>query len=324
MIDVAFYTHPSSLCHETGAGHPESPDRLVAIGGAMAGIDGVVAAEAEPAESGELLRVHASPYVRRVLALEGQRTQLDYETVISPGSVTAALHAAGACVAAARAVLARRARSAFCAVRPPGHHAESARGMGFCIFNNVAVAAADALASGGLDRVAIFDPDVHHGNGTEQIFYNRDDVLYVSIHRDGAGGVPFYPGTGAAGERGAGAGSGYNVNLPLAAGADDGDFARAWQRAIDVLRDYRPQLLLVSAGFDAHVLDPLGGMRVTTAGFGARYRELVAAMGEASVPIVAALEGGYSLQALGECVPALVRVLGQFDGTSAETYARQE
>ena len=316
MAEVAYYTHPSSHAHDTGPGHPESIDRIRAIDAAMAQADEAAATEVEAATGDELRRVHSADYIDRVLALDGEQGQLDYETVISPGSVAAARYAAGACVGAARAVLSGSSRTAFCAMRPPGHHAERDRGMGFCIFNNVAVAAADAIEGSHLQRVAVFDPDVHHGNGTERIFYTRDDVLYVSIHRDGTGGasgIPFYPGTGAAGDRGAGAGMGYNVNLPLPAGADDGEFATAWRHALDVLRDYRPQLLLVSAGFDAHVLDPLGGMRVTSAGFAARYRELVAAMASAAVPMVVALEGGYSLQALAECVPSVVRALSKFD-----------
>lgn len=318
MAAVAYYAHPSSHAHETGYGHPESAARIAAVDAAMVEVAEIAAADVSTATDVELRRVHSPGYVRRVLALDGEHGQLDYETVISPSSVTAARYAAGACVGAARGVLHDGAPTAFCAMRPPGHHAEPERGMGFCIFNNVAVAAADAIEGSQLDRVAVFDPDVHHGNGTERIFYDRDDVLCVSIHRygtDAAASVPFYPGTGAANDRGAGAGVGYNVNLPLSAGADDGEFASAWQRAIQILVDYNPQLLLVSAGFDAHVLDPLGGLRVTSAGFAARYQELVVAMASADIPIVVSLEGGYSLQALTECVPAVVRALSKFDDT---------
>ena len=272
--------------------------------------------------------MHDAAYVDMVLGLRGASRRLDADTVVSPGSVDAALYAAGAALDAAAAVLAGTARTALCAVRPPGHHAERDRAMGFCLFNNVAVAAAAALAgalpaSGAGDppgatppsapghspapvrRVLIFDPDVHHGNGTQHMFYDSAAVYYVSIHQ-----YPFYPGTGAAGERGVGAGAGYTLNVPLPAGCGDDEYLAATERLVlPELRAFAPQLVIFSAGFDAHRRDPLGMMRVTTAGFVAVYRLLVDELDRNRIPHLFVLEGGYDLTALGECVTALLTEL---------------
>jgi acetoin utilization deacetylase AcuC-like enzyme len=317
MASVAYYSHPACAAHQTGTGHVESAARLAAVAAAMqaSGVQETVTnGTIRPATPAELQRVHSQRYVEAVLALEGQHGRLDYDTVISPGSIGAALHAAGSGIVAVEEVIAGSSLAAFCCVRPPGHHAERDRGMGFCIFNNVAVAAAAALASGAIQRVLVFDPDVHHGNGTEEIFYTSAAVYYVSIHRHGVprpgtAALPFYPGTGGAGERGAGPGAGHNLNLPLPAGAGDAEYSVAFARALEAIAAYAPQLVLVSAGFDAHELDPLGGMRVTTDGFVNMYRALFGALALAGIPAMVTLEGGYSLRALEETVPAVVAEL---------------
>ena len=304
---VRLYTHAACAGHDPGRGHRERPERLAAIGAALdaAGLaERLQRCAPRPAPRAALERVHAASYVEMILGLRGRSRRLDADTVVGPGSVDAALHAAGAALDAAAAVLAGDARAALCAVRPPGHHAERDRAMGFCLFNNVAVAAAAALA-GPLQRVLVFDPDVHHGNGTQHLFYRSPAVYYVSIHQ-----YPFYPGTGAAGERGAGAGLGYTLNLPLPAGSGDDEYLAASERQVlPALRAFAPQLVIVSAGFDAHLSDPLGMMRVSTAGFTAMYRLLLDELDRLRIPHLFVLEGGYHLAALGECVAALLAEL---------------
>ena len=304
---VRLYTHPACAGHDPGPGHRERPQRLAAIAAAVqaGGLAGrLQMCEPPSAPRAALERVHDSSYVEMILGLRGGRRRLDADTVIGPGSVDAALHAAGAALDAAAAVLAGAASSALCAVRPPGHHAERSHAMGFCLFNNVAVAAAAALA-GSVRRVLVFDPDVHHGNGTQHIFYRSADVYYVSIHQ-----YPFYPGTGAAAERGIGPGAGCTLNVPLPAGSGDADYLAATERLVlPALRAYAPQLVIVSAGFDAHRHDPLGMMRVSTAGFVALYRMLLDELDQSRIPHLFVLEGGYHLATLGECVAALLTEL---------------
>jgi acetoin utilization deacetylase AcuC-like enzyme len=257
--------------HQTPPGHPERPERaevmdVVADRWRARGMD-VVAPRAATGE--QLLRVHDGEHVRRISETAGRAVKLDPDTYTSPESYEIALLAAGAAVDAVERVMSGSHHAALALVRPPGHHAERDRAMGFCLFNNVAVATAQARA-GGAARVAIVDYDVHHGNGTQHIFEADPNVLYVSTHQ-----FPYYPGTGAADEVGVGAGRGFTVNLPLEVGAVDEDYQTVFAAVvIPVLKQFAPDLLMVSAGFDAHERDPLGGMRLSTDAFAAMTLEL--------------------------------------------------
>lgn len=259
-------------------------------------IRGGASSAPKPATREQLARVHGAEYLDEIAATAGRAVMLDPDTFTSPESVEIAALASGAAVQAADHAL-DSGDPAFALVRPPGHHAERDRAMGFCLYNNVAVAAAHALARG-LERVAIVDIDVHHGNGTQWMFYDEPRVLYLSTHQ-----FPFYPGTGAANETGSGAGAGFNVNVPLEMGATDADYALVYRAiVVPVLSQFSPQLVLVSAGFDAHERDPLASMRVTTAGYASVIRVLVRAAGR--TPIAFVTEGGYDLGALAECLEA--------------------
>jgi acetoin utilization deacetylase AcuC-like enzyme len=293
--------------HQTPPGHPERPERAEVLDAIAArwrarGAE-VVAPRAATRE--QLLRVHDDDYLRRISETQGRATALDPDTYTSPESYEIALLAAGACVDGVERVMGNSHRTAFALVRPPGHHAERTRAMGFCLFNNVAVAAAHARASGAR-KVAIVDFDVHHGNGTQHIFEADPHVLYISTHQ-----YPYYPGTGAAEEIGRGPGQGFTINLPLEVGAVDEDYQLAFSRIVlPVLRQFEPDLLIVSAGFDAHERDPLGGMRVTTPAFAAMTRDLRAVADECCRGrIVAAVEGGYDLEALGTSLDATIAAL---------------
>jgi acetoin utilization deacetylase AcuC-like enzyme len=302
---VASYTHAACLAHDTGPEHAERPARLLAVTEALrAAFPGRLDwREAPRASRGELLRVHAASLLHTVLETRpAQRVMLDPDTALSPASAEAGLRAAGAAVAAVDAVLAGNGTRAFCAVRPPGHHATVDTAMGFCLFNNIAVAAAHALAVHGLERVAIADFDVHHGNGTQAIFEHDPRVLFASSHQS-----PLYPDTGHANERGVG-----NVlNAPLPPLADGRAFRATWTNdLLPELDAFRPQLLLVSAGFDAHRRDPLAQLQLEADD----YAWLTAALRaiadrHSSGRIVSTLEGGYDLQALEECAVAHVGAL---------------
>jgi len=302
---LRIYTHPACLAHEPGPGHPECPARLGAVVEALkaANLPGVDWIEAPLASREQLLRSHSPAHVERVLAGAGQAVRLDPDTATSAGSVEAALRAVGAVCAAVEAVVASGPRRAFCAVRPPGHHATRDEAMGFCLFNAVAVAAAHARAAFGLQRVAIIDFDVHHGNGTQDIFWNTPGVLYLSSHQS-----PLYPGTGQPEERG-GQGSVRNALLPP--GANGLAFRELWETdLLPVLDRFRPQLLLVSAGFDGHRLDPLAGLNLSAEDYSWLTERLVGiANRHAEGRLVSALEGGYSLTALRESSVAHVRAL---------------
>jgi acetoin utilization deacetylase AcuC-like enzyme len=254
------------------------------------------------ASDDEIARVHDRDYVGLIRETAGRAVSLDPDTFTSPETYDVACLAAGAAVSAVDHVLDGAATRAFALVRPPGHHAERNRAMGFCYFNNIAIAAAHARARG-LARVAIVDYDVHHGNGTQWTFYDDPSVLFVSSHQ-----FPYYPGTGEAGEIGSAAGTGFTVNLPLAAGATDGDYLRVYEAvAWPILRRFAPELILLSAGFDAYFDDPLAGMRLTPPCFGRLTSALVQIADETcGGRVVAVTEGGYDLQGLAECLRAAV------------------
>ena len=309
---AALLRSPRFRGHDTGA-HPEHPRRIIAIDAELAR-SGLLVGRPDvpvgPAALAAIERVHQPRYVAALneLAAAGG-AWLDGDTMVGPGSVEVALLAAGAAIAGVDAALDGRAPRAFALVRPPGHHATPRRGMGFCLFNSVAVAAAHALARG-LERVLVVDWDVHHGNGTQDAFYDSDRVLFCSVHQS-----PLYPGTGAAAERGTGKGEGYTLNVPLPPGQGDEVYRRVFdERFLPAARAFRPELVLVSAGFDAHRADPLGGMNVTEAGFADLARRVAALAEEhAAGRVVAVLEGGYDPPALGRSVAAVLRVL---DGVS--------
>lgn len=298
--------HHSSALHDTGRGHPERPDRIRAVMDALADprFDGLARREAPAADSGQLARAHPPGFVDSVLGAipaEGL-ARMDPDTVVSPESGEASLRAAGAVVAAVDAVCAGEARNAFCAVRPPGHHAEPARAMGFCLFNNVAVGAFHARAAHGVERVAVVDFDVHHGNGTQAMFEADVDLFFASTHE-----YPLYPGTGRADERGVG----NVVNVPLRGGSGSAEFRAAMEEAVlPALAGFAPELILVSAGFDAHAADPLASLRLEADDYAWITRRLRAVAEDAcGGRIVAALEGGYDLDALARSAAAHVAAL---------------
>ena len=301
------YTHPACLKHDTGPHHPERPERLRAILAALQGetFAALERREAPRAEKAQLTRVHPEGYVNWVLGQipkEGW-AGLDADTIVSSDSGEAALRAAGAVCAAVDAVLAGEARNAFCAVRPPGHHAEPEQAMGFCLFNNVAVAAQQARTAHGLKRVAVVDFDVHHGNGTQAVFERDADLFYASTHQS-----PLYPGTGQAHERGT---AGNVVNAPLPPFAGSAEFRAAMEGVVlPALDAFRPELVLISAGFDAHTRDPLASLNLVEDDYGWVTRQLCAvAARHAQGRVVSALEGGYDLKALAASVSAHVDAL---------------
>jgi acetoin utilization deacetylase AcuC-like enzyme len=300
---VRVYTHADCLRHDPGAGHAERPERLAVVVAALRAQAGLDWAEAPEATRAQLARVHAPALIAQVLDSEIPGSlRLDPDTVMSPDSPRAALLAAGAAVAAVDAVLGGEAAQAFCAVRPPGHHATADTAMGFCLFNAVAVAAAHALAAHGLERVAILDFDVHHGNGSQDIFAADPRVLYLSSHQS-----PLYPGTGAASEHGVG----NVVNVPLPPDAGGEALRAAWrEQLLPAARAFAPQLVLVSAGFDAHRLDPLAQLQAEADDYRWLGREIAAlARACASGRVVSLLEGGYSLEALRDCSVAYLEGL---------------
>ena len=283
----------------TPPGHPERPERLAAAleGAAAAGAVAVVSTIAEASAVDAARTVHAASLIERLRALSDRgRGFVDTpDNPVSAGSFRAAWRAVGACVDAAAVIEAGKADIVWAAVRPPGHHARHDHAMGYCFFNNIA-AAAESLLARGIGPLAIVDFDVHHGNGTQEHFYQRDDVYFVSIHQ-----YPFFPGTGSADETGAGRGLGFTRNVPLAAGADDETYFGAVALGLDeVTRTIRPAVWLISAGFDAHQNDPLGGMRLSEPGF-ARIGAMIAEV-SGGRPVLAVMEGGYERKALRESV----------------------
>ena len=311
-----FLAHPASLEHDTGH-HPEQPARMVAIERAMAARDwlGYERVSSTPAALELLTAVHPPEQVELIReAAERGGGQIDADTVVSAGSWTAALHAAGGAAELVDRLLDGRSPSgAFSAHRPPGHHAERDRAMGFCLFNNVAIAARHALDAGGLERVMIVDWDVHHGNGTEAIFADDPRVLFVSIHQS-----PLYPGSGPAAFTGRGAGEGFTINLPVNPGSGDAVYGGLVDGVcVPLVAAYAPQLLLISAGFDAHREDPLADCTVTETGFARMAAALRDACAEREIPLGGLLEGGYALGALGRSVVATLEALSDTPGAAA-------
>jgi len=301
------YTHPACVEHDPGTHHPECPDRLRSV---LAGLDAdefkhLERHVAEEIELEIVEAVHGSTYIESILdnvPSEG-RASLDADTVMSPASGEAARRAAGGAVKAVDEVIGKRTDNAFCAVRPPGHHAESSRAMGFCLFNSAAIAAVHARANHGMERVAVIDFDVHHGNGTQHSFENEPGLFYGSSHQ-----FPAYPGTGARSETGV---ANNICNMPLSPGAGSAEFRNAYQNGIlPVLRHFSPELLIISAGFDAHANDPLAQLNVQTDDFAWVTRELMDVADECCEGrVVSLLEGGYDLDALRESAMAHVRTL---------------
>jgi len=306
---MRIYSHPACVAHDTGPTHAERPERLSVVTDALhAAFPALAWHEAPRASRGQLLRAHAPALLEQVLDNPVLKLRprecvlLDADTVLSPASAEAALRAAGAVVAAVDSVLNGHTTRAFCAVRPPGHHATADTAMGFCLFNNIAVGALHALAAHGLERVAIVDFDVHHGNGTQSIFEHDRRVLFASSHQ-----LPLYPGTGARNETG----DGNILNAPLPPDAGSALFRAAWrERLLPAVAAFKPQLLMISAGFDAHRLDPLAQLQLESADFAWITEELVAlATRHCSGRIVSTLEGGYDITALAESSVAHVGAL---------------
>ncbi|HEY7255743.1 MAG TPA: histone deacetylase [Solirubrobacterales bacterium] len=317
---MLYFSHPSGLAHDPRAhmpGHPDTPERVIAIESLLESLDwlGWERREAPPAEERELELIHSAGHIEaiRELCLSGGGA-IDADTFVGEASYRAALHAAGGAGAMARALLGGEDQTGFCALRPSGHHAEAQRAMGFCLFNNVAVAAELAVRELGVGRVFVLDWDVHHGNGTVEAFRSRPDVLVINIHQAG-----IYPGTGPASDFGSGAGEGYTINLPVPAGADE----ELWLSLIEhivlpVASSFDPELVLVSAGFDAHRADPLADCRLEAGSFAkiaCHVRDLAARLG---APLGVALEGGYEPHALAESVVATLAALGG-EGEAVET-----
>ncbi len=307
-MPVALFTDPASLGHDTGPRHPESIDRMRAVLRALEHPDfaPLLRERASEATVEQLTRAHPAAYVDAILDIRpapGEAVYIDGDTLVSSGTREAILRGAGAAVAAVDAVMEGRATAAFAATRPPGHHAERTRAMGFCFFNNAAVAAAHARARWGLTRVAVADFDVHHGNGTQDIFWNEPGLFYASSHQH-----PCYPGTGSPSERGV---ADNVLNMQLPPGAGSVEFRRKWEReGLPAIEAFKPELLILSAGFDAHRADPLAGLQVATEDFGWITDQFVAlADAHCAGRLVSILEGGYDLDALAASAALHVRRL---------------
>ncbi|MDQ6735000.1 MAG: histone deacetylase [Nitrospirota bacterium] len=304
MGRTGFVYHPQYLEHDMGAGHPESPDRLRAIVTRLERGDvlsRLVRIEPAPASDEWIMQVHTASYVETLKrrAPTSGRVSLDPDTSISSGSLAAAYLAAGGALAAADAIVAGSVEHAFCAVRPPGHHAERDRAMGFCLFNNVAIAARYLQRRHAMARVLIVDWDVHHGNGTQHMFDDDPSVLFFSTHQ-----YPFYPGTGRATDTGEGRGVGATINVPMNAGEGDDTYREVFQKVLMPAADtFQPDFVIVSAGFDAHKDDPLASMGLTEEGYADLTRMVVSiAKRHSQGRLLSCLEGGYNLQALSASV----------------------
>ena len=295
--------------HDTGPGHPECAERLVSIYGMLdqSGLmDELKKVELRKASKEEILLIHSEDHYHLVESTKGKETYLDGDTPASPKSFESALFAAGSLIEMTDQVISGKLESGFALVRPPGHHAEPDRSMGFCLFNNIAIAGAYALKEKGLKRILIIDFDVHHGNGTQHAFYDTDEVLYFSSHR-----YPFYPGTGYFNEVGEGKGKGFTVNVPLPYGMGDNEFDYVYTKILmPIAREYKPELIMVSAGFDAYYQDPLGGMEVTENGYarlGSIFLQLANEL--CNGKLVFALEGGYSIDGIARCIKEIIMLM---------------
>jgi acetoin utilization deacetylase AcuC-like enzyme len=317
-MSLVLISSPRFADHLTPPGHPERVERAEVMQAVVAEWrqHGGSVREPRAASRAELLRVHSEHHLATIDRTAGRSSSLDPDTFASPQSRDVAMVAAGAALVGVETIVESKATRAFALVRPPGHHAERDRAMGFCLYNNVAAAASHALALG-MKRVVVMDYDVHHGNGTQWIFYEDPRVLYISTHQ-----YPFYPGTGAAEDVGRGKGLGYTVNVPLEAGATDDDYREVFKAVVTpVIDQFKPELVMISAGFDAHERDPLARMRLSTAG----YASMTASLSEAADKhchgrIVAVTEGGYDLAALKACLQTTLAVLdGSAVDSSAET-----
>lgn len=305
-MSTIFITHPSSLSHDTGPGHPESIARLKSVLAELAKpeFSALNRREASRGSVWDIKRVHDDDYIQSVFSSipNSGYAHLDADTVVSPQSGEAALYAVGAAVDGVDAVVKGEAKNAFVAVRPPGHHAERDRAMGFCLFNNAAIAAYHARQLVGIDRVAVMDFDVHHGNGTQSAFWDDENMLYASTHQS-----PCYPGTGSERERGA---FGNIINAPIPPGGSGEDFRDAFGFIRSGLKDFAPDILIISAGFDAHADDPLAGLNLVEDDFRWITQELMAIADiSANGRVVSILEGGYDLDALASSVGAHVKCL---------------
>jgi acetoin utilization deacetylase AcuC-like enzyme len=314
-----YFHHPASLEHDPRAHsphHPDTPERLLSIEQLLAEHDwaGWQRRQAPSLDEASLELVHTPGHVARIRHLSSiGGGAIDPDTMVGEASYRAALHAAGGACTMAEALMRREARVGFCAVRPSGHHAEADRAMGFCLFNNVAVAAELAIRELGARRVFILDWDVHHGNGTAEIFRYRSDVLFASIHQGG-----IYPGTGPLGDAGSGPGEGYTINLPVPAGSGEEDWLSLLEHVVlPAARSFAPDLVLISAGFDAHRRDPLAGCRLETGSFAELARHVRQLAAERELPLGAVLEGGYEPEALAESVLATLGALGSDDAPTS-------
>lgn len=308
---LAFFTDDLFLKHDTGPGHPESPDRLTSVQDLLykqSYFNQLEMLFVRPATVEEIALNHDKKYIQHVeiFCKDGGRS-LDADTIVSGSSYQAAALAVGAGLAAADALLDKKYKRSLLLLRPPGHHSLQDRSMGFCLFNNVAICARYFLSKG-MQRVAIVDWDVHHGNGTEASFYDQDNVLFISTHQ-----YPYYPGTGAADDTGVGAGRGFTLNLPMAAGSGDAELNKAFEeQLIPGLKEFQPEVVLISAGFDAHRADPLAMLNLSTEFFAQATRRLTEVADEfANGRVISFLEGGYNLKALAESVEAHAAALLQ-------------
>ena len=308
-MSVGLAYHPIYLEHDTGL-HCETASRLTTIMSHIKNVgtlDKLISIKPQAATVEQIARVHSSSYISDIESfVKCGGGYLDGDTVASPASYEAAIYAAGGVISAVDAVMSNKATYAFALVRPPGHHAVRSTAMGFCIFNNIAIAARDAIAKHKLERVLIVDFDVHHGNGTQDAFYSESSVLYFSTHQ-----YPFYPESGGVDEIGSGDGEGYTVNVPMPGGCGDAEYMRAFEEVlVPVAKRYKPQLILISAGFDAHWADSISSMQVTTTGY-ARMAAILKVLADelCDRKLVFALEGGYNVEELAESVDATINVL---------------